>query len=85
MRVRRRGVHRTRRCPRAWVRWVAISGTAIHRRLVVDGVGVARRAHGPTSDGRNSALLVNSRFRVHSLFWADVAKLRIVCWLHEML
>jgi hypothetical protein len=78
-------VHRTRRCPRAWVRWVAISRTAIHRRLVVNGVSVARRAHGPTSDGRNSALLVNSRFRIHAFFRTDVAKLRVVGWLHEML
>lgn len=48
-------------------------------------VCVARRAHGPTSHGRNSALFLNSRFRVHSLFRADVAKLRVVGGLHEML
>jgi hypothetical protein len=65
--------------------WVTITGTAVHRRLVVDCVGVARGAHRPTSDGRNSTLLVDSRFRVHALFWADVAKLRVIGWLHEML
>jgi hypothetical protein len=48
-------------------------------------VSVARRAHGATSDGRNGALLLNSRFRVHALFRADVAKLRVVGRLHKML
>jgi hypothetical protein len=28
---------------------------------------------------------MNSRFRVHALFGTDVAKLRVVGWLHEML
>jgi len=85
VRVRRRCVHRTRRRPRAWVRWVAIARTCVHGRLVVGSVCVARRAHGPTSHGRNSALFLNSRFRVHSLFRADVAKLRVVGRLHKML
>ena len=85
-RVRRRCVHRTRR-PRAWVRRrVAIARASVHgRRLVMRSVSVARRAHGATSDGRNGALLLNSRFRVHALFRADVAKLRVVGRLHEML
>ena len=48
-------------------------------------VRVARRAHGATSDGGNGALLLNSRFWVHALFGADVAKLRVVGRLHEML
>jgi hypothetical protein len=85
VRVRRRCVHRTRRCPRAWVRRVAIARTSVHGRLVVSSVRVTRRTHGSTSDGRDSALLLNSRFRVHALFWADVAKLRVVGRLHKML
>lgn len=85
MRVRRRCVHRTRRRPRARVRWVAIARTSIHGRLLVRGVSVARRAHRSASDGRNGALLVNSRFRVHALLRADMAKLRVVRRLHEVL
>jgi hypothetical protein len=77
-------VHRARRSPGAWVRWVAVARSAIHGRLV-NSVSVARRAHGSTSDGRNGALLVNSRFRVHALLGADVAKLWVVGGLHEML
>jgi hypothetical protein len=86
VRVRRRCVHRTGRCPRAWVRRVAIARTSVHGWwLVVSSVRVARRSHGSTSDSRNSALLLNSRFWVHALFWADVAKLRVVGRLHKML
>ena len=83
VRVRRRCVHRTRRCPRALVR-VAIARTCVHLRLVVS-VSVARRAHGRASDSRNGTLFLNGRFRVHALFWADVAKLRVVGRLHKML
>ena len=83
VRVRWRCVHRTRRCPRAWVR-VAIARTCVHLRLVMS-VSVARRAHGPASDSRNGTLFLNGRFRVHALFWADVAKLRVVGRLHKML
>lgn len=67
------------------MRRVAITRSAIHRRLVVSSVSVARRAHGSTSDGRNGALLVDSRFRVHALFGTDVAKLWVVGRLHQML
>jgi hypothetical protein len=59
MRVRWRCVHRARRCPGTWVRWVAVTRSAVHLRLV-GSVGVAGRAHGSTSDGRNGALLVDS-------------------------
>lgn len=77
-------MHRARRRPGTWVRWVAVTGSAVHLRLV-GSVSVAGRAHGATSDGRNGALLVNSRFRVHALLGADVAKLWVVGRLHEML
>ena len=86
VRVRRRRVHWTGRRPRAWMRWVAIARTSVHRRrLVMRSVRVARRAHGATSDSRNGTLLLNSRFRIHALFRTDVAKLRVVGRLHEML
>ena len=84
VRVRWWGVHRAGRCPGAWVRGVAVARSAIHRRLV-NSVSVARRSHWSTSDGRNGALLVNSRFRVHALLRTDVAKLRVVGGLHEVL
>lgn len=67
------------------MRRVAITRSAIHRRLVVSSMSVTRRAHGSASDGRNGALLVNSRFRVHALLRTDVAKLWVVGRLHEML
>lgn len=66
------------------MRWVAVTRSAIHLRLV-GSVSVAGRAHGSTSDGRNGALLVDSRFRVHALFRANVAKLWVIGRLHEML
>lgn len=78
-------MHRTRRRPSAWVRWVAVAWTSVNGRLVVSSVRVARRAHGSSSYSRDSALFLDSRFRVHAFFWADVAKLRIVGRLHEML
>lgn len=78
-------MHRTRRRPRARVRWVAIARTSIHGRRLVRGVSVARRAHRSASNGRNGALLVNSRLRVHALFRANVAKLGVVRRLHEVL
>jgi len=78
-------VHWTRRRPRAWVRWIAVARSPVHGRLVVSSVRVARRAHGPASHSRNGALLLNGRLWVHALFWADVAKLRVVGRLHEML
>jgi len=84
--VRRRRVHRTRRCPRAWVRWIAVARSGIHgRRLVVSSVSVARRAHWSTCDGWDGTLFVDGRFRVHSLLGANVAKLWIVGRLHEVL
>lgn len=52
---------------------------------MVNSVSVARRPHWSTCDGWDGALLVDGRFRVHTLLGADVAKLWVVGRLHEML
>ena len=51
----------------------------------MDSVSVARGSHRSTSDSRDGTLLVDGRFWVHALLRADVAKLRVVGRLHEML
>lgn len=84
VRVRRRGVHWTRRSPCARVRGISVARTSVHGRLV-SSVGVIGRAHGSAGHGRDCALFVNSRFGVHALLRTDVTKLRVVGRLHQML